>query len=136
MAVKQDAATIAANWAQRLGASTTKIQAGVQAVTVSPGQAAAANKSGYVQGVAANADKWGRNVAAVSLSTWQQDTINKGLPRISTGATAAQPKMEAVMAKMIPYINSGLTQLPKRAGLDANIARMDAWARYMAKFQK
>lgn len=136
MAVKQDAATIAANWSSRLGQSTTKIQAGVQAVNVAPGQAAAANKAGYVQGVAASADKWGRNVAAVSLNEWQTATINKGLPRVATGATAAQPKFEAVMQKMIPYINSGLTQLPKRAGLDQNIARMDAWARYMANFKK
>jgi hypothetical protein len=136
MAVKQDSATIAQNWAQRLGASTSKIQAGVMAVTVAPGQAAAANKAGYVQGVASAADKWGRNVAAVSLNAWQTDTVNKGIPRISTGATAAVPKMQAVMDKMIPYINAGLGQLPKRGGLDANIARMDSWARYMANFKK
>lgn len=136
MAVKQSADVIAQTWAQRLAGSTTKIQAGIQAVTVPPGQAAAANKAGYVQGVAAAADKWGRNVGAVSLSDWQQATIEKGLPRIGTGATAAQPKMAAVMSKMIPYINSGLTNLPKRGGLDANIARMDNWARYMANFKK
>lgn len=136
MAVKQSADEIAQAWAQRLAGSTTKIQAGVQAVTVAPGQAAAANKAGYVQGVAAAADKWGRNVAAVSLSDWQNDTIQKGLPRIATGAQQAQPKFASVMQKMIPYINSGLGQLGPRGGLDQNIARMDRWARYMANFKK
>lgn len=136
MAVKQSADVIAQNWASRLGQSTQKIQAGVEAVTVAPGQAAAANVQGYVQGVAASASKWQRNVAAVSNADWQQATIQKGLPRVSSGAQAAIPKMQNVMTKLIPYINSGLGQLPKRGGLDANIARMDSWARYMANFKK
>lgn len=136
MAVKQTADQIAQNWAANLSGSTSKIQAGVEAVTVSPGQAAAANKQAYVQGVANSQDKWARNVAAVDVSSWKNDTITKGIPRIATGAAAAQPKMASVMAKMIPYINSGLTQLPKRGTLDQNIARSGAWIRYMSNFKK
>src|SRR5487761_725868 len=70
---------IAANWASRLGASTQKITDGVQAVTVAPGQAAARQKAAWVANVAAAQDKWASRTAAVPLSTWQNDMINKGI---------------------------------------------------------
>lgn len=126
---------IAAHWAQQLGSATAKITAGVQAVTTAPGQAAARQKAVYVQNVTASQDKWASRVAAVSLATWQQDTIQKGIPRIASGAAAAQPKFTAFMQKLLPYIASGKSSLPARGTLDQNIARMTAWARYMANFK-
>lgn len=136
MAIKRTADQIATDWANGLSQSTGKIQSGIEAVTVAPGQAAAANKNGYVQGVAQSADKWARNVAAVDLASWKSDAINKGIPRIASGAQAAQPKMQAAMSRLIPYINSGLGNLPKRGTLDQNIARMDSWVRYMAGYKR
>ena len=127
---------VAAEWAQRLAASTQKIQTGVQAVSVAPGQLAARNKAGYVQGVTAAQDKWASRTASVPLATWQNDMVQKGLPRIASGATAAQPKMAAFMGQLLPYINSGRGNLPARGGLDANIARSNAWIRYMAQFRR
>lgn len=127
---------IAAHWAQQLGSSTAKITAGVQAVSVAPGQAAARQKAVWLQNTTAKADKWAANTAAVSLQTWQQDFINKGIPRIASGATASQAKFAAFMGKLIPYIQSGQRSLPARGNLDQNIARMTAWVRYMSQFQK
>jgi hypothetical protein len=126
---------IAANWAARLSGSTSKITAGIQGVTVAPGQAAARQQAAYVANVQAQAAKWATRVAAVSLSTWQQDTLNKGVPRIATGATAAQPKVTAFMTKLLPYIQSQVQALPARGTLDQNIARMTAFVQGMSKFK-
>lgn len=130
------AQTAAAKWAQNLSGSTQRIQAGIQSVTTAPGQAAARQKGAYVQNVQASADKWASNVAAVPLSDWQQAAINKGVPRISGGATAAQPKMEQFMGKLLPYIGSQVAALPARGNLDQNINRLTAFVRGMAAFKK
>lgn len=127
---------IAAHWSQQLAGAGAKIQAGVQGVSVAPGAAAARQKSAYVAGVTAKADKWAQNVAAVSLSEWQQAFINKGIPRIATGAQAAQPKFTQFMNKLLPYQKSGISSLPARGNLQQNIGRMTQWVNYMAQFQK
>ncbi|HVD03180.1 MAG TPA: hypothetical protein VNF75_03470 [Candidatus Dormibacteraeota bacterium] len=127
---------VAANWAARLASSTSKITAGVQGVTTSPGQAAARQQAAYVQNVQANAAKWAARTAAVPLNTWQQDTINKGIPRIATGATAAIPKFTQVMTSLLPYIQSQVNALPARGTLDQNIARMTSFVQGMAKYSK
>ena len=104
-------------------------------MTVAPGQAAAKQKGVWVNNVTAAADKWATRVAAVPLSDWQQAMINKGVPRIATGATAAQPKMATFMGKLLPYIGAGQASLPARGDLNANVQRMVAWVTYMSKFK-
>lgn len=127
---------VAAQWAQRLGASGDKIKAGVQAVQIAPGQLAARQQAAYVQGVTANAGKWGQRVASVTLSQWQQDMLDKGLNRIGSGAQAALPKMTSFMGQLLPFVDAGKSRLPARGGLDANIARSAAWIRYMSTFKR
>lgn len=127
---------IAANWASRLGASGTKITAGVNAVTVAPGQAAARQQAAYVSNVQAAAGKWASNVAAVSLQSWQSDMTTKGVPRIATGATAAVPKFTSFMTQLLPAINTAKSALPPRGSLDQNVARMTQFVTAMSKFKK
>lgn len=126
---------IAADWAARLAGSTDKIQRGVQAVTTSPGQAAARQKDAYVAGVQASSGKWATRVASVTLSDWQQAAITKGVPRVASGAQAAQPKMAAFMARVLPHIESARASLPPRGNLEQNIARSASFARKMAEFR-
>lgn len=126
----QSADQIAANWAARLGASTDKMQQGAMAVTVSPGQAAARQKAVWAQNTAASANKWANNVQ-VPLQSWQADYVNKGLPRVGTGAQNAVPKMTAFFTKLIPAINTGKSRLPARGTYDQNKARANAWMDYM-----
>ena len=127
---------VAQTWAQRLGASGDKIRAGVQAVSVAPGQLAARQKAAYVAGVNQSQDKWATRVASVPLATWQSDMLDKGLSRIQSGATSAQPKMAQFMGQLLPFIDAGKGRLPSRGGLDANIARSAAWIRYMSTFRR
>ncbi|HVT14559.1 MAG TPA: hypothetical protein VHQ90_00060 [Thermoanaerobaculia bacterium] len=131
---QKDPTAVAAKWAQNLAGATTSITAGVNAVSVAPGQAAARQAAVWAQNVAAAQQKWAARTAAVSLSQWQSAMINKGVPRIATGAQAAQPKMQAAMTKLLPYIHSQVAQLPPRGNLQQNIARATAMMTAMSKF--
>ena len=125
---------VAADWAQRLGASTTKIKTGVMAVTTAPGTLAARQKDLWATQVAASKTKWAARTAAVSLQTWQQDMVTKGLSRVGPGAQAAEPKMAAFMSQLLPFITRLKTSLPPRGNVTQNINRMTAFVRGMTQF--
>ncbi len=127
---------VAAKWAQNLGNAGANIQAGVEAVKVAPGQAAARQKTVYVQNVQAAADKWASRVAGVTLQTWQEAMVTKGVPRVATGASAAQPKMSHFMGQLLPFIDRGVAALPPRGNLAANKQRLLAFVDHMASFTK
>lgn len=126
----------AADWAARLAGSGDKITRGVQAVTTAPGAAAARQKAAYVANVQASSDKWATRVASVSTAEWQAATVNKGVPRIASGAQAAQSKFEGFMAQVLPHIASTVSALPARGNLEQNIARSAAFSRGMANFKR
>ena len=128
--------TIAANWLAKMGSAQQAVQAGVQAVTIAPGQAAAAQKNAYAQGVAQSVDKWATNVAAVPLQTWQNAMITKGAPRMATGAQQAQSKVAAFHAQLGPYQDNLKASLPARGPKGSNTGRMLAWHDGMMKFKK
>jgi hypothetical protein len=135
MAVKTPSA-VAQKWANRLASSTTEIKAGVQAVTVPPGQAAARAKTTWATNVAAAKTKFARNVAGVSLQQWQTDTITKGIPRVATGAQAAIPKMTSVMQTLLPFITRVKAGLPPRGTTAQNIQRAVAFMNGMTGYSK
>ena len=118
----------AQNWASRLGAATQAYTDGVNGVTVAPGQLAAAAKNLWLQNTQAAVNRFAANSAAVQLPAWQQAAISKGAPRLGTGATAAQPKMEQVFAKLFPAIRSAVGALPGRGTIDQNIERSRQFA--------
>ena len=131
-----DAATVAQDWASRLGQSTDKITRGVQAVTEAPGAAAARQKQLWLNRITASADKWARRVSAVSLSDWQSAMVNKGVPRVSQGAQAALPKMTAFLADFLPYVEgvaAKVRTMPK-GDVEAGIARAAAQIRGNAAY--
>jgi len=132
----KDPATVAQRWAQNLGAAGQKVTEGVQGVTSAPGAAAARQVNVWAQNTAASAQKYARNVAAVGLSAWQQATIDKGIPRLASGAAAAQPKMQVFMQKLLPYVESAKNSLPARGTYEQNKARLVAFLDKMHQFQK
>lgn len=126
---KLDNPTAAAQaWANRLGASTQAYTDGVNAVTVAPGQLAAAAGDRWLANTTASLPRFKANSAAVQLPAWQQAAVSKGAPRLASGATAAQPKMEQVFGKLFPAIRSAVSSLPARGTIDQNIERSRQFA--------
>lgn len=124
----------AQDWVSGLSSKTAKMTAGAQAVTVAPGQAAARQKGAYLAGVQANVDRWATNVASVSRESWINDYVTKGIPRVASGASAAQQKMAAVFGQLLPYIERGKSSLPARGTFEQNKARAMQWMDYMHGF--
>ena len=122
---------LAASWAQNLAGAQSRMQAGAQAVTTPPGQAAAAQQAVWLANVTASANRWATNVAAVSTQQWQQAYIQKGLPRVATGAQAAQASFATILGRIIQAEKTIVPGLPPRGNIDANIARSAAFARAM-----
>lgn len=126
-------------WTQALSQSAQKINDGVDAVTVAPSQAAIKNQAKMVQNFqqAVSSGKWATNLGKVSLQDWQTAMKTKGVPRIATGAQAANGKMAAFAAKLLPYqqtLQSKVKGMPNMT-LQDNIARMTAWVTGMSQFQ-
>jgi len=113
----------AADWVAGISAKTTKMQTSVQAVTMAPGQAAARQKAAYIAGVQASQDKWARNVGNVTLADWQRAMIEKGIPRVASGASAAQQRMANVFSQLLPHIERVRSGLPARGTYEQNKAR-------------
>lgn len=126
----------AAKWSTRLQASTGDITTGVRNVTEAPGIAAARQKQLWVTRVTQSADKWARRVSAVSLQEWQTAMIDKGINRISGGATAAIPKVTAFMQDFLPYVDQGVQQIRSmpKGNVDMGIARAAAMIRHNAGY--
>lgn len=136
---QKNAADVAAKWATNLSASTQQIQKGVQAVQTSPTALAARNPDGYLQGVqaAVSSGKWQARLNNVSLASWQQSMIQKGIPRIQSGAAAGKGNMQSFMQSFLPYVYSAQASLASqpRGNLEQNIQRMQTWTRAMAAYK-
>lgn len=131
-----DPTTAAQRWVSGLSGAGQKITDGIRSVTTAPGQSAARQKGAWVQNTTAAADKWAANTAAVSLSDWQNAAVSKGVPRIASGATAAEAKMASFLQQLFPHIDSVKSSLPARGSFDQNVQRMVAFSQGMHKFQK
>ena len=128
---------IAQRWSQGLAGAGSRITAGVQGVTVAPGQAAARQVQAWQSNTQAAAQKWASRTASVTLAEWQTAMTEKGIQRIGAGAQAAQGKFAAFMSTLLPNIAAVNQSLPPRGNIDANIARAAAFARGLhQRYQK
>ncbi len=132
---------VASKWARNLSGATDSIRAGIEAVTESPTAKAARAVDRQVAGVqaAAASGKTQRALMAVTLDEWKNAALNKGLPRIASGATAAEPKMELFMSEFLPFVESQVQTLDSkmpRGDFEQNINRMVAMARALKKFKR
>jgi hypothetical protein len=126
-----DWTAISQSWSSSMGSPSTqaKYKAGVMRQTVSPTQLAAAPdaEARYVAGTqeAVTSGRRGRALQAVTLSDYQTAAVNKGAPRLGTGAVASQSKYARSMqpyTAVYAQIDSQLASMPK--GGEANaIAR-------------
>jgi hypothetical protein len=99
-------AQIAKRWLQGVSstAAQEKYKEGVDAVTVHPGQLAAAQadkmKANVVAAIESNL--WQTRVQKGTLGDWKTRTKAKGASRLSTGATASLDKYTEAANKMAP----------------------------------
>lgn len=100
-----------AKWVQRIQAASQSIADGVARVQVAPGQKAAAKSQKWLQNTQAAADKWRRNVAAVSLQDWQRLMTDVGIPRIADGAQKKQAKYGAFAQQFFTHLQAGVAKV-------------------------
>lgn len=138
MPVRATPASATQKWVTNIGQSTARITAGVQAVSVAPGQKAAAQSAKWLQKVTASQDKWRTRVASVSLTDWQNAMINVGIPRVAQGAQAKQQKMQDFMTSFLPYLQAGVARIDAMPSvtLEDSINRATAMIRYNAAYKR
>jgi hypothetical protein len=105
MAKVVNAAAALAKWKQRASNASTALTAGVQAVTVSPTQKAAAAVGKYATGVnkAVQSGSYVNGLNAVSLSDWQASMTGKGVQNYSNGVNNVSAKAAKNMADQQQY---------------------------------
>lgn len=128
MAVKATAAAASEAWQTGFANAGTKYTAGINAVTVAPGQLAAAQKNLYVQNVAAAANIWASKVAAVDINTWKTAATGVGAQRLATGATKGAPKVQAFMSNFLPALQTIVQGLGPRGSFEQNLQRFSSYA--------
>lgn len=137
---QKTAAAVATKWSQNLSNSTPQMQSGAQGVTTSPTALAAANPTGYLQGVqnAVNNGTWAASLQAVTLAQWQNAYITKGIPRVQQAAASDKGKVQTAFQTLLPYVYSARDQINAsmpRGTLTQNIQRSAAMINAMAQYK-
>jgi uncharacterized protein YeaO (DUF488 family) len=132
------AAQIQEKWANRLSGATAEISAGIDRVTVAPGQKAAAKKDKWLQNVQASQDKWASRVAGVSLEAWKNAAKTIGVARVATGAQAKKDKFGAFIQEFgahLDMLDQKLANMPDTT-FEQRLQRMTAAARHNHDFKR
>lgn len=129
----------AEKWKRRYSGAGEDFRRGVQKVTQAPGQAAAAAQDRMLSGVtdAVTSGRWGRKVAAVSTADWQKATLDKGVPRMASGAAAAETKMQRIATTLLPAVDAAAAKarsMPKGT-IEDSIARAGSFMRDMRNYR-
>jgi hypothetical protein len=126
--------------ARRLKGAVDDMRRGVENVTTSPTEKAAAKQDKMRSNLVAAIDsgKWSRGLRRVTLNEWKDKMINKGIGRVSAGIDAAAPKVIAFAEELLPHIDKVRAEVKKMPDvtLEDNIQRMVSFTRGMAKFQR
>ena len=111
---------------------------GVNRVTVSPGEKAAARADAYIEGVQRNQDKWKQRVSSVSLEDWKRSAADKGAGRISAGVNAAESKQVQFAQQLLAAVDSAKAELESipRGDLATNLERARIFATRMSEFRR
>lgn len=125
---------------RRLKAAVEDVRRGIDRVTESPTDKAAAKKDKMLMNLTAavNSGKWEAGLKRVSLDDWKRKARDVGVNRIAAGIDAAKDKVIDFAAQLLPYIDraqSEITNMPD-VTLDDNINRMNTFIRRMAQFKR
>lgn len=119
---------ISDKWLANFQNAQTAMTNGVNAVTVAPGQLAAAQSALWLQRLQASQTKWATRVAAVSLADWKSAMINLGISRAIAGAQAKQSRYTNFITQYAAFLTSYLPtiQAMPKGTLANGIARSNA----------
>lgn len=125
-----------AKWLQGMSNSAERATSGANAVTIAPGMKAAAAKQKWLARVTASADKYARNVSAVTLDQWRQAYLKYGVNNMVTGAQNKQGKVLAFQTDFQNYLKAGIGTIDAMPSntLQDGIARAVAMINYNAKY--
>ena len=125
---------------RNLSNATQSIRDGINAVTESPTEQAAAQGDLMLQKIqeAVNSGRWAEGLRRISLAEWKAATLDKGVDRIASGIQAAKPKILAFMEEWLPY-EEAISQQVKtmsRGSIEDSINRAAAVIRHNANFKR
>lgn len=122
----------AAKWLQAMQSATAQnnYEAGINAFQGNPMQLAADADAKYLASITEAVQSGRRRAAlmAVPVSTWKGNATGKGKQRLSSGAAAAMPKVQAHFAKWTPIysqVSQQVRSMPKNT-IDDGLARVRA----------
>ena len=133
------AATLA-KWKSRASNAAAALTAGVNSVTVSPTQKAAAAVGKYAAGVqaAVQSGAFVNGLQSVSLEEWKQSMTGKGVQNYSNGINNISPKAAKSMADQQAYakqVSDQVASMPNETDNDAE-QRMLIAMRAMKAYRK
>ena len=132
---------VAKKWQNGMSQAQEAMTEGVAAVTVAPGDAAAAARQKWVNAMASLAvqDKWARNVRiGGSLPNWRSAMETYGIQRAVQGASQKASKYLAAVGPLLAFesqLQQTIKAMPSLTDADRE-ARMLAWSRGMKKYQR
>jgi hypothetical protein len=125
-------------WAERGAASAETVKAGVNAVTENPAAKAAAAVDVWAANVAKAKQKFVDSLNRVTLQSWKQSMLGKGVNNMAAGYADAgnQNKFLVFMRSWLPYVRDGakMVRAMPKGNLEQGIARAVAMIRHNAAF--
>ena len=120
---------------RRVGAAPQQVAE--QRILPGPGQLAAQSYQKYQNNVQQAFPKWKNNVAAVSLSSWQQ-SATAGVQRVAQGAQAKQGKYQAFAQQFYPFLDNNVAAIKAmpNATFEDRVQRAVAMMRKNSEFKR
>jgi len=127
-------------WNRNLSNAVNDVKAGIDRVTESPMQKAAANEDKWFAGLqkARSSGKFKRGLMNVTLEAWKAKTRDVGADRIPAGAAAAEEKSVKFYNKLLPFeakLQGEVAKMPN-VTLQDSVSRATKWIMGMADFDK
>jgi len=125
---------------RRLKAAVEDVRRGIDRVTESPTEKAAAKQDKMLTNLTAavSSGKWAAGLKRVTLDEWKKKARDVGVNRIAAGIDAAKDKVIDFANQILPYIDRAQSEIANMPDvtLDDNINRMNTFVRRMAQFKR
>lgn len=126
--------------ARRLKAAVEDVRKGIDRVTESPTDKAAAKQDKMLANLTAavTSGKWAAGLKRVSLEDWKRAARDIGVNRIAAGIDGAKDKVIAFAEQLLPHIDRGKDKIKSMPDvtLDDNINRMTTFIRHMSEMKR